>query len=105
MAFIILTTVSKMQDAERIADILVEERLAACVNIVDSVKSVYRWKDKVERNGEILLIIKTSRERSISTMYRLTELHPYELPEAVAVEITEGSSKYLKWIEDSTAVL
>ena len=95
---------TKMEDAQRIAEILVTERLAACVNIIGSVNSVYRWRDKIERNQEILLVIKTSRERSKSAMYRLTEIHPYEVPEAIALETSDGSSKYLKWIEDSTVM-
>jgi periplasmic divalent cation tolerance protein len=104
MAFIILTTVSRMADAERIAGIMVEEKLAACVNILDSVRSVYRWKGQIERETEIILIIKTSRERYKNAMFRIAEIHPYELPETMAIEISEGSSKYLKWLEDSTAV-
>ncbi|MCL5881150.1 MAG: divalent-cation tolerance protein CutA [Candidatus Thermoplasmatota archaeon] len=104
MASLILSTVSKMEDAQRIAEILVTERLAACVNIIGSVNSVYRWRDKIERNQEIMLVIKTSRERSKSAMYRLTEIHPYEVPEAIALETSDGSSKYLKWIEDSTVI-
>lgn len=104
MASIILSTVSKMEDAERIAEILVTERLAACVNIIGPVSSVYRWKDKTEKRTELTLLIKTSRERSKSAMYRLTEIHPYEVPEAIALDTSDGSSKYLKWIEDSTVV-
>ncbi|MEM0155277.1 MAG: divalent-cation tolerance protein CutA [Thermoplasmataceae archaeon] len=104
MAFIILTTVSKMADAERIAGIMVEEKLAACVNIMESIRSVYRWKGRIVRENEIMLIIKTSRERYKHAMFRIAEIHPYELPETLALEISEGSSKYLKWLEDSTAV-
>ncbi|OWP55998.1 MAG: hypothetical protein B2I17_08435 [Thermoplasmatales archaeon B_DKE] len=104
MASIILSTVSKMEDAERIAEILVTERLAACVNIIGPISSVYRWKDKIEKRTELTLLIKTSRERSKSAMYRLTEIHPYEVPEAISLDTSDGSSKYLKWIEDSTVV-
>lgn len=89
--------------AHRIADGLVEERLAACVQILPGATSVYRWQGKLERASETLLSIKTTRDRLDTLTARVVELHPYELPEVVAVEITGGLPAYLDWIARETA--
>ena len=88
--------------AERIAAALVGERLAACVNIVPGLRSVYRWNGAIERADEVLLLIKTQADRLQSLQDRLPQLHPYELPELVAVEIDHGLPAYLRWIADQT---
>lgn len=88
--------------AERIAGILVGERLAACVNIVPGLRSVYRWQGKVERADEALLLVKTSPDRLGALRARLPQLHPYELPELVAVETDLGLPAYMQWIADET---
>jgi periplasmic divalent cation tolerance protein len=97
-----LSTVGKAEDAERIARALVERGLAACVNVVPGVVSVYRWKGAVERGEELLLVIKTRAERLGALRDALVELHPYELPELIAVPITAGYEPYLDWLDASS---
>ena len=88
--------------AARLADTLVGERLAACVNIVPGLRSVYRWQGEMERSDETLLLIKTSRDRLDALTTRISDLHPYELPEVVAVEVAGGLSTYLDWVAEAT---
>ena len=89
--------------ASRIAQALVDERLAACVNVLPGVHSVYRWQDTVEHAGEVLLLIKTRGEHLQAVSARIQALHPYELPEVLAVEVAGGSQPYLDWIVAQTA--
>ncbi|MEO6364605.1 MAG: divalent-cation tolerance protein CutA [Luteimonas sp.] len=84
--------------ATRISETLVSERLAACVNLVGGVTSVYRWQDGIERADEVLLLIKTTAVRLEPLRQRIVALHPYELPELIAVEAVGGSPAYLDWI-------
>jgi periplasmic divalent cation tolerance protein len=98
---LVLSTVARAEDAERIARELVERRLAACVNVVAAVSSVYRWKGKVESEEERLLLIKTRADRFEVLRETLVALHPYELPEAIAVPIEAGHQPYLDWIDES----
>lgn len=88
--------------AERIADALVGERLAACVNIVPGLRSIYRWQGEVRHDAETLLLIKTTRTRYPALQARLLALHPYELPELVAIELADGLPAYLRWVADAT---
>lgn len=88
--------------ATRLADALVDERLAACVNIVPGLRSVYRWKGRVERSDEVLLLVKTTAARLPALSARVLELHPHELPEVVAVEVAGGLSAYLDWVAEQT---
>jgi periplasmic divalent cation tolerance protein len=88
--------------ADRIARTLVDERLAACVNVVPGVASTYRWQGIVEQADEVLLIVKTVRARLTALGDRLVALHPYELPELVAVEIVGGLPGYLDWLVEQT---
>jgi periplasmic divalent cation tolerance protein len=97
---LVLSTVGKREDAERIADALVGERLAACVNVVPGLLSVYRWKGAVQREDELLLLIKTRAERVEEMGARLRALHPYELPEMIVLPIAGGHGPYLDWIAD-----
>ena len=93
-----ITTVSTKRDAEKIARALVEERAAACVQIVGPIHSTYRWKGRVESSKEWLCLIKATRS-SFSRIRRVVKkMHPYELPELVALPIVEGSGEYLAWI-------
>jgi periplasmic divalent cation tolerance protein len=96
-----LTTVGTAEDAERIARGLVERRLAACVNVVPQVVSIYRWKGGVERDAEWLLVVKTSSHKLEALREALVALHPYELPELVALPIAAGHAPYLAWLEES----
>ena len=96
-----LSSVGSAEDAERLARALVERRLAACVNVVPGVVSHYRWKGEICRDEERLLVIKTRAERIEALRAALAELHPYELPELVALEISDGNPAYLEWLDDS----
>ena len=88
--------------AARIARTLVEERLAACVNVLPGMQSVYRWQGRVEQAGEALLLAKTTAQRFAGLRDRIVALHPYELPEVIAVEIADGLQGYLDWIAAET---
>jgi len=88
--------------AARIAQALVEERLAACVNQLPGLRSVYRWQGGIERADEVLLIAKTSAGRLEALTARVRELHPYELPELIAVEVAGGLAAYLDWVAEQT---
>lgn len=97
-ARIVLTTVGLLEKAEELAATLVERRLAACVNIIGPIRSIYRWKNTIEREQEYLLLIKTSAERAAEMAATFAELHPYELPENVELAIEGGSDAYLQWL-------
>ena len=97
-ARVVLTTVGIFERAERLAKELVERRLAACVNIVGPIRSVYRWQGVVEDQQEYLLIIKTSGERAADLEAAFAELHPYELPEHVELSVNGGGARYLEWL-------
>jgi len=102
-ARILLTTVETPEDADRLATTLVEEGLAACVNILPGARSVYRWQGKVESAAECLLIVKTDHAHLVQLEARLTALHPYELPELLVLAPESGSAHYLDWITASLA--
>ena len=88
--------------ADTIATTLVEERLAACVSRLPGMHSVYRWEGRVERSGEVLLLIKTTHDRLPALTARVQALHPYELPELIAVEAAGGLAPYLAWVAEQT---
>ena len=96
-----LSTVASADDAERIARSLEEKGVAACVNVVPGVVSFYRWKGRLERDAELLLVIKTSGERFAELKAALLAEHPYEVPELVALPIAAGHERYLEWLADS----
>jgi len=100
---LVLTTTGSDTEARKIADALVERRLAACVNIVPKIRSVYRWKGKVETAEEFLLVIKTTRSQEQDVQSAIRELHSYELPECIVVSIEGGSKEYLNWITESVS--
>ena len=95
---IVLCTCSNAEEAERIAHSAVNECLAACVNILPGIRSIYRWQDAVESAEEILLLIKTTEAGFPKLRDRIVELHSYETPELLALPITAGSDKYLSWL-------
>jgi periplasmic divalent cation tolerance protein len=97
-AHLVLTTIGSKDGAERLAQELVERRLAACVNIVGPIRSVYRWRNTIEHEEEFLLLIKTTTEQTARLQAAFKELHPYELPECVELAIDGGSEQYLAWL-------
>ena len=97
---LVLTTCPDKEIAERIAQVLVEEGLAACVNILPPMQSIYTWKGKIEQANEQLLIIKASNTRFLAIRERIQALHPYELPEIIAVPIADGLPGYLAWLNN-----
>jgi periplasmic divalent cation tolerance protein len=99
-AVLVLSAVGTREEAERIAQALVNERLAACVNVVPGVVSVYRWKGTVHRDDELLLVIKTQAEAVEAVRARLVALHSYELPEVVVLAVAGGHPPYLDWIAE-----
>jgi periplasmic divalent cation tolerance protein len=98
---IVLTTAASNEEAQKIAHALVERRLAACVNIISLVQSVYRWQGKVESADEWLLVVKTTQAAFERVRDAISELHSYDLPECIALPIDDGSPNYLDWIADS----
>ena len=97
-ARIVVTTLDDLEKAKQLAARLVELRLAACVNVVERVHSVYRWQGKVESADEVLLIIKTAAERISDLKRTIAQLHPYQVPELMVLEVADGSDEYLTWV-------
>lgn len=102
---VLFTTVSSPEEADRLARTLVERRLAACVNILPQVRSVYRWQGKVEDSPEILLMIKSRRPLFAALAEAVRALHSYEVPELIALPVVDGSAPYLNWIDQETEAL
>ncbi len=100
-ALLVLVTVPNAETADTLAEALVGERLAACVNVVGGVRSTYRWKGAVERDQELLCVCKTTRDGFERLRARVVELHPYELPEVIALPVALGHAPYLDWITAS----
>jgi periplasmic divalent cation tolerance protein len=100
-AILVFTTASSEEEAKQIARGLVERHLAACVNIVPRLHSIYRWQGKIEEAEEYLLIIKTTAENFAELSGAIKELHCYDLPECIAIPITDGVASYLNWISDA----
>jgi periplasmic divalent cation tolerance protein len=101
---VVLTTLPADADAAAFGTALVEERLAACVNLLSPMQSVYRWEGRVDQASERQLVIKTSRLRLDALWERVRTLHPYDVPEFIVLPIVDGSDAYLRWISDSTGV-
>lgn len=100
---VVLSTCGSTEEAARVARALVEKRLAACVNIVPGVRSVYRWKDAIEDEEEALLVIKTSRALLDDLRAEIEKLHSYEVPEVIALVVVDGSERYLAWMSRELA--
>jgi len=98
---VVLSTCASSEEAERIARTLVEKKLAACVNILPAVRSIYRWKGAIEDDQETLLLIKTSRALFGDLRVEIQKLHSYEVPEAIAIPIVDGLERYLTWMADA----
>src|SRR6187431_2220107 len=95
---IVLTTLPAEADAATFAHTLVEARLAACVNLLPPMESVYRWEGKVDQERERQVVIKTSRPRVVALWERVREIHPFDVPEFVVVPIVDGNEAYLRWV-------
>jgi periplasmic divalent cation tolerance protein len=103
MYIVVLITCPDMEEAKKISDILLGERLAACVNIVSGIKSYFWWTGKIHNANEILLVVKT-RQKVLRKLVRIVKSkHQYENPEIIALPIIGGSKDYIKWIEEETA--
>ena len=100
---LVLVTCANEEQGASIARSLVGERLAACVNLVDGIRSIYRWRDKLEDDRETLLLVKTRTQLLARLERRVRELHTYEVPEVVALSLTGGSKPYLDWLFEATA--
>lgn len=98
---VVLTTCGSLEEARRIAQVLVHRRLAACVNLVPQIESVYFWKDEVETAAEYLLIIKTTAAAFGRLRDAICDLHSYDVPECIQIAIEDGSAAYLEWIAES----
>jgi len=103
-ALLVLTNLPDRAAAERIADLLIEKRLAACVNILAPCRSVYRWKGALQHDEEHPLLVKTTTERYAELERAIRDAHPYELPEIIAVPIERGLPEYLGWVSAETTI-
>ena len=99
---LVFTTCNDGSTAEKIATELVTSQTAACVNMINSVKSVYQWENSIETDEEIILVIKTRKSLLDDLEKKLVDIHPYELPELISVPIESGSEKYLNWLAANT---
>ncbi len=98
--YVFYVTAGSNEEARNIGSILVEEKLAACVNIINNIHSIYKWKGKIEYDTENLLIIKTTGEKSNDLIGKIREIHSYENPECIGLKIEGGSDEYLNWIRN-----
>ena len=102
MHIIVLVTASSKKEGQKLASCLLQEKLAACVNVIDGVNSLFRWQGKIDKAKEALLIIKTRKTLFNKLLKKVKSLHSYEVPEIIALPIIAGNKKYLDWIDDST---
>ena len=98
--YLFLVTVPNIEEGQKIAKILVETKLAACVNIIQNIISIYRWKGKIEEDNEHLLLIKTTEENNTKIIQKVKEIHSYTEPECIGLKIEKGSETYLDWINE-----
>jgi periplasmic divalent cation tolerance protein len=99
---VVLTTLPDTDSAERLANSLVEQKLAACVNIHGRMTSIYRWRDRIERGTEMQLVIKTTAARYDAVERQIKQEHPYELPEILALPVSDGLADYIEWVDSCT---
>jgi periplasmic divalent cation tolerance protein len=102
-ALLVFSTFPDEDTAARIARVLVEERLAACVNLLPGARSIYAWQGKVEDAREVVALMKTRKQDWVALMSRLHELHPYDTPECIAVRMAAGAPKYMAWLDETLA--
>lgn len=97
-----ISTASSGEEAGKIARKLVESRLAACVNIIPGIRSVYEWEGEIREEGEALILIKTVSENQVKIVQKIKKEHSYEVPEIIFLEVKEGEERYLRWVEQLT---
>ena len=100
--FVILVTVANQEEAVRIGEGVVKAKLAACANVVPGIQSIYRWKGKVVKSQEFLLILKSSKARYSELEKAINAMHTYEIPEIIALPVKEGLDRYLRWVRTET---
>jgi len=100
---VVLITAPNEDDAAQLANDLVASRLAACVNIINNIRSIYRWQGKIEDESEVLMLVKTRKEHFKDLEKRVRELHPYTVPEIIVLPIIEGFVGYLGWLREETS--
>jgi periplasmic divalent cation tolerance protein len=100
---LVLSTFPDVETARRISNQLVTEKLVACANILPGVESIYRWNQKIETGSETLVFFKLNKDQQSAFQEKLKSLHPYEVPEIIALRIDDGLPEYLKWVNDSCA--
>ena len=98
--YVFLVTVPNLEEGKKIGRVLVEEKIAACANIIKDIFSIYEWKDKIMEDNEHLMLIKTTEENSDKLIQKIEEIHSYDTPEIIGLKIEKGSEKYLNWIKD-----
>jgi periplasmic divalent cation tolerance protein len=101
-ALVVYITAPNEEEAAKIAKILVEERLAGCVNIIKDIRSIYSWQGKLEDEKEVLMIVKTRLELFSALTSKVKELHSYTVPEVIAMPIVDGSEEYINWLQKAT---
>jgi len=101
-ALLVFTTLPSAEKAAELGKALVEERLAACANLIPAVRSIYRWQGKLQDENEVLVLLKTRAEHLERLKLRILELHPYEVPEVLAVPVEAGYQPYLDWLAGET---
>ncbi|MFW6121168.1 MAG: divalent-cation tolerance protein CutA [Petrotogales bacterium] len=102
MAAVIYSTTGNIEDAKKIARVLVKEKLVACVNIIPKIESIYRWQEKIEEDNECVLISKTTDKNVDETIQKIKKLHPYDVPDIVVLPIIKGLKEYLNYVKDET---
>ena len=100
--YLFLVTASSMEEARKIGRHVVENKIAACANLISNINSIYRWKGKIEEDAEILLLIKTVEEKADEVIAAIEKIHSYDTPECIGFKIDKGSKKYLKWLDTAT---
>ena len=100
---VVISTAPRAEDAEFMARELVEQRLAACVNVLPPMTSIYRWRGEVEHTEEVLMVVKTTEDRFEAVRDALVKGHPYDVPEVLALEVTAGHAPYLAWLDESVS--